>query len=429
MNKFTYIPKKVDQCVYIIFVLTIVFGILLHNVLGLKTADEMCVLLMIGVFIYYMFSQKNWDINKGFLSVLFIFLFYLGYSIYIQSNSTKGIFYDFLIQMKPYLIFFSVYQILPVFGEKEKKILKDICLVVWFLCVPFGIYGLMNIRILSIIWEHPTNYATVITTLALTYLFLGDYSKKERFIFIIMLSAGFASGRAKFYGFFVLAVFVVLYLDNVKKTRFNLKTVILLITLTLAIGVAARDKINLYFFQSFSGEEKELVARAALYITSFDLFQDYFPFGTGYASFGTHASGLFYSDIYDSYNISGVWGLTKDEPDFVSDTYYPSLAQFGVVGLILYFFFWIFYISKSYKYMRQTENMHYFVIFLIITGSLFIKNIAEATITGNEGVFMMFLLALTLGTQKQLYFNTINSKYNGKNISDRRSGDDRLQSC
>lgn len=408
MDKLSHIPKKVDQCVYIIFVLTIVFGILLHNILGIKTADEICGLLLVVVFLYYMFSLSDWSINKGFLITLFLFLFYLIYSISIHSNSVKAIFYDLVIQMKPYLVFFIVYQILPVFSDKNKKILKDICLAVWFLCVPFGIYGLVNIKILTLIWEHPTNYATVITTLAVTYLFLGDYSKKERIIFIIMLSAGIASGRAKFYGFFVMAVFAVIYLNDIKRTQFNMKTIFALLGLLVAILIAARDKIDLYVFQTISGEEDELVARAALYITSFDLFQDYFPFGTGFASFGTHASGLFYSEIYDAYNIGGIWGLTKDAPDFVSDTYYPSLAQFGVVGLGLYFFFWLFYLVKSYKYVRATENIQYFVIFIIITGSLFIENIAEASITSNEGFFMMFLLALALGAQKQLYANKIN---------------------
>lgn len=397
----------VDQCVYYIFILTILFGIVLHNILGVKFADEICCLLLVGVFFCYMFQLKDWDINKGFLVTLFVFLFYLIYSLFIHSNSVKGIFYDLVIQMKPYLVFFTVYQILPIFSTKNKSLLKDACLLIWFLCLPFALYGFINPRILSVIWEHPTNYAAVITSLALTYLFLGNYSKKERLIFLLMLSVGLISGRAKFSGFFVLAMFVVLYLNDMKRTELNLKTVLILSGLTIVIAIAAKEKIDLYFLQALSGEEEQLVARAALYFNSLEIFKDYIPFGSGLASYATHASGVFYSEIYNEYNLSSIWGLTKDAPDFITDTYYPSLAQFGIVGFFLYFFFWSFYTFKSYKYMRQTGNIHFFSIFIMIAGYLFIKNIAEASFTSNEGVFTMFLLALSLGSQKRLLITKI----------------------
>ena len=71
-----------------------------------------------------MFLSKDWPINKFFLLVLGIFLFYVCYSIYIGSNSIKAICMDLIIQMKPYLAFFCTYQLLPKFNKKQKRYYK-----------------------------------------------------------------------------------------------------------------------------------------------------------------------------------------------------------------------------------------------------------------------------------------------------------------
>lgn len=67
-------------------------------------------------------------------------------------------------------------------------------------------------------------------------------------------------------------------------------------------------------------------------------FYDYFPFGCGLGSFGTFASAEYYSPIYEMYGLNHIWGLSKNMPIFICDAFYPELAQFGIIGAILYFF-------------------------------------------------------------------------------------------
>ena len=138
-----------------------------------------------------------------------------------------------------------------------------------------------------------------------------------------------------------------------------------------------------------------------LYKTSFEIIRDYFPFGSGLGSFATHASRICYSPIYTEYGINNVWGLSKSFDSFIADTYYPSLAQFGITGVLLYISFWLYAIKKAFQSFKKTGQTHLIIIVLLICGFLFIENVADATFTSNRGFFMMLLLGFVLSNQKE----------------------------
>ena len=376
-----------------LLIIAYLWGIILYKVIGFELIDEVCVVCVTLVFLYVLFRQPTWEFNKVFLLILFIFLFYLIYSFIINSNTKIAIVQDFFIQLKPYLAFFCIYQMRPVISAKQKKILNQITLICWFLLLPVGFYGLVNEMNFVKTIGHPTNYAAAITCTALLYLLTSEGTKLNKLVFICLLFVGVFSGRSKFYGFFVLASAIMLYFNDIKKLKIDLKTVVAALFILVAILYVAREKILFYFMPAFSGDmENDYIARLALYATSYSLFLDYFPFGSGLASFGTHFSGVYYSDIYTIYGIDNIWGLSKSEPNFISDTYYPSLAQFGVVGIALYFLFWMYIVRKAMTFNLSNKNMHLFLIAVCITGFLFIENIADATFTGNRGTFMMIFL-------------------------------------
>jgi hypothetical protein len=98
--------KFINDFFFGMFVLTYLGGIVFYNLIGFELIDETCIAIIAFVFLYTMFKQPRWEINKVFLLIIAIFLFYLVYSFHIKSNVPKAIIKDFLIQMKPYLAFF-----------------------------------------------------------------------------------------------------------------------------------------------------------------------------------------------------------------------------------------------------------------------------------------------------------------------------------
>jgi hypothetical protein len=392
---------------YYLFIITLFAGIIFYDIIGFKAADEICGGLLLVLFFKQMFTTPDWPINKVFLFTLFIFSFYFLYSVYIGSNSIKAIGTDLIIQIKPYLVFFCTYQLMPKFNENQKKILQDTSLLFWFLFLPIGLIGATDEHFFNHTVGHPSCYAAIITALSFTYLYCGKFTKKEKLIFFIMLAAGIASGRSKFYGFYVFALFVELYLSKSENLKLNTKNIVASLILISVMVFVAREKLDLYFIQgmSESSENKDLIARFMLYSTSFFILIDYIPFGSGLASFATHASAIHYSSIYTEYGIDYVWGLSKTYNKFIADTYYPSLAQFGIVGIILFVSFWIYILCKSIKCSKKINNAQLFTIACLIIGYLFIENIADASFTSNKGLFMMIFLGLIVANQKELILN------------------------
>ena len=133
--------------------------------------------------------------------------------------------------------------------------------------------------------------------------------------------------------------------------------------------VVSWSKMRLYFGigDSLESVPEGFIARAMLYVTFPEILKDYFPFGSGFASFGSYASGVYYSDIYAQYGLENVKGMTKLNYSYIADTYYPCLAQFGIVGILLYFSFFFYVVKKALDLYKQTMCEKYFIIpFLII---------------------------------------------------------------
>ena len=128
---------------------------------------------------------------------------------------------------------------------------------------------------------HSTYFAAGVIATSLCFLFTGNFSMKEKFIFLGMLSIGLLSGRSKFYGFYALSVFMTLYFSNIKNFKLNLKNSLIIIIMLVAIIAVAWQKIYFYFFQTLTSDvDKDMIARYVLYATSPQILMDYFPFGS-----------------------------------------------------------------------------------------------------------------------------------------------------
>lgn len=390
----------INKHFYELFIVTWLLGIVFYGVIRLEFIDELCAAILVLMFVFFVFKTPDWRMNKMFLFTLFVFLFYLGYSIYIQSNTTRSIFIDFLIQLKPYLAFFCVYQLTPKFSKEQRKLLKDVSCVVWCLLFLVGFASLFVHKLLFKVMSHPTAFAAAVVGTSLVYLYSSNYTLKDKLIFLGMLALGILSGRAKFYGFLACATVAVLYFSSPKNLRLSTKNIVMFVVMTILVVAVGWQKIEFYFVQGATGEEKDYLARFVLYITSGSIFVDYLPFGSGLASFATHASRIDYSPVYAEYGIDHVWGLSKSYSAFIADTYYPSLAQFGVVGVLLYILFWVYILKKAFRYFQRKNNTRLIIMSLLIIGYLTIENVADATFTSNRGLFMMMFLGLILSEQK-----------------------------
>ena len=393
------LQKFIDNTFYYLFVFTLIFGVVFYDALGFNFVDELCAIALCGLYAYYVFHTPNWSVNKLFMITLGVFLFYLVYSFAIKCNTKAAILSDFIIQLKPYLAFFTVYAFKPVLNQQMKKNIQLLAIVFSFYLLVIGLISLFSMEVLHALLFHQSRLATAATIMALLYLYCSDYTLKDKLIFLLLLAVGLLSGRSKMYGFFVLAAFLVFYINNRFRLKLNIKNIVIFAIVAIAITFVIWDKLYFYFVQGGLGDARnaqDYYARAALYYFSVDVFRDYFPFGSGFATYATYTSGEYYSHIYNDLGMDILFGLTKKNPSFISDTYYPALAQFGVVGVILFFTFWIVITLKAVKRFVKGDVKNFTITILIVLFFL-IECTTDATITHNRGLFMMMLMALTLG--------------------------------
>jgi len=97
------------------------------------------------------------------------------------------------------------------------------------------------------------------------------------------------------------------------------------VVLAIALAAGAYQIVSYYYTMGVES------ARAVLTIGGPFVALDHFPTGSGWATYGSTFSTDPYSPVYGMYRMTGVWGISPDYHDFVSDTFWPMImGQCGI---------------------------------------------------------------------------------------------------
>lgn len=361
-------------------ILFILLGLLFYNCLGVQLIDELLVaILALFTFLVRLNSSKKF--SKELFIFIVISLFYLFYSIILKITSPIAILYDFQQQVKPFVVFYCTSYLNPKFNKKQIQIISITCIIaaIFTICViP------QSIASTAFMGGHITSLASLSMAI---FCILYYLNQRRSLLSLSILSLGLFSTRAKFFVIYAFSM-TLLYIQKRIKLL-NIKVlVVLCILVFILINYVIWDKFNLYFIQGI--EDDSGVARPLFYITSFKILSDYFPFGSGLASFANNASAVFYSPLYYKYDLWQVWGCTPDYPDFVADAFYPNLAQFGIVGVFLFFYF----LYKRYNEITRLKNVDRYILGLIVLITILFESIADTMILSNRGVLFFLILGM-----------------------------------
>lgn len=378
------VSRQVSKNVFIVYVYVLSsFCILLNPVIdGLNYLDEAIVL-----FLALCATRRLSLVLCREARIIFLVLCgYLLYSLIIESNIFQAILLDFFLFLKPFICLYVVYsydtQIPLSFKKKLCRLYKYIGVILWCI-LPF----------INDVYANTTSYYVGCISCAISYIFFSQRTKSDWIITILMLVPGLASLRSKFMAELCCIVYIFIFLKN--RIRLNVKYAIVLAMLIAVSIYVNYTKFSAYFITGYD----EGYARTIFYVKSFDLYKEYFPFGTGLGSFGTEAAAKYYSPFYHKLGMDGFYGLTPDDygtcTDFLHDTFYPVLAEFGCLGLFFYFLFW--------KRLWNKANMLDFQAYKIFVSIFFIisiENIASNSFTDARSVEYMMLLGMLLKEAK-----------------------------
>ncbi|WP_229216165.1 O-antigen ligase family protein [Enterococcus faecium] len=168
------------------------------------------------------------------------------------------------------------------------------------------------------------------------------------------------------------------------------------------IGVASSLSIIYYFFSDTIYNKmlsQESSARFLIMSTAVKIAKDHFPFGSGFASYGSNTSFTYYSPIYVLYGLSRTYGFLTNSYQYGTDSYISMvLAQFGFFGCLLYiamFALIIFNMLNDAADIKARKSMELLAFYLIL--SFF----TESIISSGTGIAILGFISLNTHTSRQ----------------------------
>lgn len=247
---------------------------------------------------------------------------------------------DVIIQTKPFIMFYCASSLGLQLSDKGKLIIKKLILSLSFLTIALTLISYSFV--MDELFGHPSRYGTFFTLAGFIYYYCSDRSRKALRNTVVLWICMLVCMKVKSIGFFVIAFFLTINIKRMfKSLRLNFKTIFFILFGVILMMIFIWDRFQTFYIENgvWANSVEDMYARPALYYTAWEILKDYFPFGSGFGTFASHASGVYYSRLYYDYGIFNIYGLQSDGYNFVSDTYFPVLAQFGVVGVWLFFLF------------------------------------------------------------------------------------------
>ena len=207
-------------------------------------------------------------------------------------------------------------------------------------------------------FEHPTIFAGTAATFAILAasraLYFNANSRRSWFLatmyFLLLV---FSQERQELAGC-VLSIFLLYLLERPDR----MMTRLLLVSVLCAISVAT---FGLFFLESIT-KELQMAGlgtttpidhpRAQLFSGAWALAQKYFPWGSGWGTYGGAGSKLFDLSLYEYLGFRRYWWYGHE--DFLMDTYWPnSIGETGFIGAIAlfvsYFLLFVYAIKRCLK--------------------------------------------------------------------------------
>ena len=322
-------------------------------------------------------------IKKEIYTYGILMIFYVLYSLVMAINVPASVFLDLQQQVRPYCIFFCTYLLAPTFTKKQQKTI----LYIYFAAIAYFLFrfrfGVDNATIGQACFQ-----------CGLLYIFFRGDKKKHLYIGVLIVTMGLLSGKSKFFGEYVMFIGLIFFLKN-KFRLDNLLTYMQVGVLIVAILFFTWYKFNTYYIEGMSEEvsKSERMARPESYKTAGTIiFSDYIPFGSGLGTFATNAAAKHYSPLYYKYGLNDIWGLYPENPMFLADAFFPTFAEYGMVGIFFFIWFWI----RRYKEIDKIDNFLIYKIALMCMLALFLEGTADTSYLSGKGMGYFMLLAMAL---------------------------------
>lgn len=375
------IPRLPIYLIIVYYLAVIASYIIADSKTGARVTfvDEVYIIFLLPPFVYYVI------INTLRIPVLFS-LFYIAFGvgsgvIYMISGSDGaydlsalglGLIYD----LKPIVTIIGTTGLFLLCGTREEDLWMLVRFLTWFALVN-ALFCLRDLALQSStsvlgfpisktsagllypmgLFTHKTQSAAIIGLGIISSMTLFQarrqkiYAGIAAFLFIVMLTQQAAK---ELIGIVYCFVLLTSYMKN-RTLSLTPRSVIMVLPVLLFL-IALIDSLTLGVLQSrYEAYSENTSVRGLLLSGSLNIaFRDFFPFGSGFGTFGSPPTrDYFYSSLYFDYGVSSLFGGSPTYPLFLCDTWWPKvLAESGLFGTICFLVFIAYPLTRAAKDSR-----------------------------------------------------------------------------
>ena len=366
-----------------------------QKVVNYDFSDE---LLMI-VLVFYTFFKSQYLVKsrrrlREVATCYALLTFYLLYSFIIDITTPRGIMLDFLQQIRPYSVFYLTWLLAPKFTKFQKK------LIIFVMLASFFGYVILFYTANRVVSYFGDGENAVMGQIALccgmVYYLFSEHTKRNKYIALGIMLLGLLSGKSKYIGECVVFFALVIYIK--RRIKFDSpKFILQMSALAVAVLYFTWTKFNIYYVENMQKEDSGY-ARPETYKVAWRIItQDYIPFGTGYGTFGTIAAAKEYSPLYYKYGLNKIWGLEPENPMFLADAFYPTLAQVGIFGIFFFVIFW----KRRIQETNRITDLYSYQMALMAIMALALESTADTSYLSGKGMGYFMILAVCLNSNQR----------------------------
>lgn len=368
-----------------IFLILLIFeDVISHLIRPIQFYDEFLAIILTLYYIAHVIRRGKIRRKDGLIVLIVIALLIIGFKgnfdSKIQNNSILCIFdafniFKFIGAILGAQLIFDHYRFKELLIEYTSFMVKlavaisTICMILNF----FANIGMhtdyrYGIRAYNFLYSRVGDFynACVLWIIILTASLYYRNSKNTKLFIVLALINMCATLRSRAWGYALL--FVILYyaliIRRERKFRWWYAA-----AFAAMVSFISADQFSYYF----SGNR----ARKVLLKYGFITARNYFPLGSGFATYGTAIAQRHYSELYRIYNFSLYWGLSPDRRSFLTDNFWPAvMAEMGFIGAVLMA---ILLCIVASKFLRVTDNKYSKVCVYFGLGTLFLSSLIASS--------------------------------------------------
>ena len=362
--------------------------------------DEVLGVISMGYLIVFNRKIKRYDLVTFALIIVTLVIglvsnWYSGLNVSLWSIGV-----DAVTQVKVIAAFFAVKYFL---NDKEKQATLDMFLpigklycIAAFICsiitqfVDIGMTNDTRFGLNSFAFGYTYNFEYITTFLVFFAAFVCTDKltprQKGLYYFMTVVAIGL---NLKSQALILTFMFVLLLFYFKRHDRLNP-----IVIIAIVCGILFLGQYQISTYLTHEGAARQVFNEYAVKTAN-----NYFPFGSGFATYGSAEAAKNYSPLYTQYHFDKHWGMSRDFGPFLKDTHWASvLGQFGWIGAIL---MGIVYIRIFVSFTNSKSIRFDLKAFLYATFAQFVIHaIGSGIITSSSG--MLGFVAIALASQVEV---------------------------